>query len=474
MGQAGGFRYPPSLKPSGSGMKRKAAQGLTGQLKEQLIKQALERRLRRAEKDHVERRNGSGPRPLKASSGHDWQAEEYRRLDKHPAYQQLQIVKKGARKLGIEDPYFREHAGVAGRTTEIAGREYLNFASYNYLGLCGDPEVNQAAIAAIHRYGTSVSASRPVSGERGVHRDLERALAELHDVDDSVVFVSGHATNVTTIGCLLGARDLAVHDSLIHNSALLGMQLSGAHRRSFAHNDLDALDTLLGSERRHYERALIVVEGIYSMDGDFPDLPRLVQIKEEYNAILMVDEAHSLGVMGSAGHGIREHFGLAGNQVDIWMGTLSKALASCGGYIAGSASLIEHLKFASPGFLYSVGMAPSNAAAALAALQKLHAEPQRVACLKARSLQFLARARAAGIDTGCSAGFAVIPAVTGSSIKAARLSNALFERGINVQPIVYPAVEEKAARLRFFVSAAHTESDIDTAVKQLADAWHAL
>jgi 8-amino-7-oxononanoate synthase len=455
-------------------MKRKGAQGLTGQLKEQLIKQAVERRIRRAERDRVEPTGASSVRPLKANSAHDWQAEEYRRFDKHPSYQQLQIVKEGARKLGIEDPYFRIHSRVAGRTTQIEGCEYLNFASYNYLGLCGDAEVNQAAIAAIQRYGTSVSASRPVSGERGVHRDLERALAALHDVEDSVVFVSGHATNVTAIGCLLGAKDLAVHDALIHNSAMLGMQLSGAHRRSFAHNDLDALEALLSSERHHYQRALIVVEGIYSMDGDFPDLPRLVEIKERFNAILMVDEAHSLGVMGSAGLGIREHFGLAGNQVDIWMGTLSKALASCGGYIAGSAPLVELLKFASPGFLYSVGIAPPNAAAALAALEKLHAHPERVACLQARGLQFLARARAAGIDTGCSAGFAVIPAVTGSSIKAGRLANALFERGINVQPIIYPAVEEKAARLRFFVSAAHTESDIDTAVKQLADAWHAL
>jgi 8-amino-7-oxononanoate synthase len=183
----------------------------------------------------------------------------------------------------------------------------------------------------------------------------------------------------------------------------------------------------------------------------------------------MVDEAHSLGTLGKGGLGIQEHFGLTGGSVDIWMGTLSKALASCGGYIAGESALIEHLKCAAPGFVYSVGMAPATAAAALAALQLIRNEPWRAQALQQRGQTFLELARAAGIQTGSSAGVAVIPAITGSSLKAARLSEALYRRGINVQPIVYPAVQERAARLRFFVSSEHTESQIRSTIEALAE-----
>jgi 8-amino-7-oxononanoate synthase len=294
-------------------------------------------------------------------------------------------------------------------------------------------------------------------------------LANSHGVDDAVVLVSGHATNVTTIGYLFGPKDLVVHDALIHNSAVEGIRLSGAKRLSFPHNDWQALDALLARERRRFERVLIVIEGIYSMDGDYPELPRFIEVKQRHRAFLMVDEAHSFGVMGQNGMGIAEHFGVDGRDVDIWMGTLSKALASCGGYIAGERALVEHLKLAAPGFLYSVGMAPPVAAAALAALQLLQAEPQRVQMLQARGAQFVELARSADIDIGYSQGLAVIPAITGSSIKAGRLAEALFERGINVQPILYPAVEEKAARLRFFVSAQHTEEQIRSTVQALAE-----
>jgi 8-amino-7-oxononanoate synthase len=387
----------------------------------------------------------------------------------HPDYQQLRILNEGAEKLGVENPYFRVHDGRAGATTVIGGQTFTNFSSYNYLGLAGHPEVNAAAKAAIDRYGTSASASRLVSGERPIHRELERALAVAHGVDDCVVFVSGHATNVSTIGHLFGPKDLIVHDTLIHNSALLGSELSGARRMPFAHNDWEALDRLLTQCRLQYERVLIVVEGLYSMDGDIPDLPHFVEIKRRHRAFLMVDEAHSLGVLGRGGRGIQEHFGLKGSDVDIWMGTLSKALASCGGYIAGERALVEHLKCAAPGFVYSVGMPPPAAAAALAALQLLHAEPQRSQTLQARGRQFLEAARARGIDTGLSVGLSVIPAITHSSLKAARLSEALFRRKINVQPILYPAVQERSARLRFFISSEHTEAQVQLTVDALAE-----
>jgi len=450
-------------------MKRKVFNGLSGQLKDQLIKQALERRSRRvaqeAEADAVELHGRAAPQ----IHGIADIPEQFLRFDLHPGYQQLRIIQEGAAKLGIASPFFRIHDGVAGSTTRIDDREYLNFSSYNYLALSGDARVNGAAKDAIDRYGTSVSASRPVSGERAVHGELERALAEAHGVEDCIVFVSGHATNVTSIGYLFGPRDLILHDALIHNSALQGIKLSGAKRLSFPHNDWQALEALLARERQQFERVLIVIEGIYSMDGDFPELPRFVALKQRYGALLMVDEAHSFGVMGETGMGIAEHFAVEPTDVDIWMGTLSKALASSGGYIAGARALVEHLKFAAPGFLYSVGMAPPVAAAALEALRVLRAEPQRVRDLQARGRYFLQCARDAGLDTGRATGFALVPVITGSSIKAGRLAEALFHRGINVQPIVYPAVEEKAARLRFFVSCQHSEAQLRQTVDAVTE-----
>lgn len=434
---------------------------LGASMKDKLIQQARERRLREA----------SGETMPAAHSLQDAVAvpEQFYRFDQHPGYQQLQVMVQSAARMGLSSPFFKLHDQLAEAETSIGGQRYINYASYNYLGYSGHPLVAQAAKAAVDRYGTSVSASRAVSGERPLHRELEQALAELYEVDDAITFVSGHATNVTTIGYLFGARDLIVHDELIHNSVLQGIQLSGARRLSFAHNDWQALDRLLAEQRGQFERVLVVLEGIYSMDGDYPDLPRFVEIKRRHKVFLMVDEAHSLGVMGATGKGIREHFGLAGNDVDIWMGTLSKTLSSCGGYIAGESALVEHLKFLAPGFLYSVGMPPASAAAALAALQLLPLDGERVAAVQARGEQFLHLARGHGLDTATSTGLAVIPVITGSSLKATLLSAALFARGINAQPILYPAVPEKAARVRFFMSCLHTPAQISDTVRIVAE-----
>jgi 8-amino-7-oxononanoate synthase len=384
-----------------------------------------------------------------------------------PGYQQVEILRQMGEKLHVQSPFFRVHEGIAGATTQIGGAQYLNYANYNYLGLAGDPRVSERAKQAIDRYGTSASASRMVAGERPVQRELEAALASFFEVDDCVVFVSGHATNVTVIGSLFGPGDLIVHDSLAHNSIVQGAQLSGAKRLSFAHNDWQALDALLARVRHEYRRVLIAIEGLYSMDGDIPDLPRFVDIKRRHAAFLMVDEAHSLGVLGEHGKGVREHCDVPGGDVDIWMGTLSKTLAGCGGFIAGSQALIDILRHLAPGFLYSVGLAPVLAAASLAALEQLSAEPQRVALLRARGKQFLDEARAAGLDTGKSAGYAVVPIITGSTLKAAQWANALFAEGINVQPIFYPAVEEKAARLRFFICSTHEPEQISRTIAAL-------
>jgi 8-amino-7-oxononanoate synthase len=397
--------------------------------------------------------------------------QKWTRFDQHPGYQRYKLIKDGAQKIGVASPFFQEFDSVSSATIEIQGKTLINFSGYNYLGLSGHPEINRAASAAIEQYGTSVSASRIVSGERAIHRELETKLAQIYGVDDSVVMVSGHATTVSTIGYLFGPRDLILHDALIHNCAVEGAKLSGAKRLSFPHNDWQALDQILSRCRSEYERVCIVIEGLYSMDGDFPDAPKFIEIKKKYGAFLMIDEAHSLGVLGQSGLGIKEHFGINPRDVDIWMGTLSKALASCGGYIAGEQALIDNLKFAAPGFVYSVGIAPSLAAAALSAIALLIKEPDRVKKLQARGNYFVEQTRKHGINTGLSSGFSIIPAITGSSLRAARLSHAMKNHGINVQPILYPAVSEKAARLRFFMCCDHSEEQIDKAVSALALEW---
>jgi 8-amino-7-oxononanoate synthase len=385
------------------------------------------------------------------------------------SYREIRTIQEAADYLGIGDPFFRVHEGIAGAQTVIGNRSYINFASYNYIGLNGDPRIAAAAKAAIDRYGTSVSASRPVSGERPIHRDLERALARIHGAEDSIALVSGHAANVTVIGHLLGRTDVVVHDSLIHNSIVQGAILSGARRVPFRHLDSEAADKMLAETRPHHGHALLVIEGHYSMDGDVPDLAAFVAVARRHGAWLMVDEAHALGVLGPRGFGSADRAGIDPGEVDIWMGTLSKSLVSCGGYIAGRRDLIDYLKRMAPGFVFSVGMAPPVTAAALAAVEILEQEPERVRRLNDRAALFLQLARDGGLDVGGSIGAAIVPIITGSSIAAARLSQALFNRGINVQPILYPAVPERAARLRFFLTAQHTEQQIRDAVGVLLE-----
>ena len=384
-------------------------------------------------------------------------------------FREIRMIREAAEFLGISDPFFRVHEGIAGAETVIDGRCFVNFASYNYIGLNGHPDIVGAAKAAIDRYGTSVSASRPVSGERAIHRELERSLAEVHGTEDCVVLVGGHSTNVTVIGHLLGRNDVIVHDALIHNSIVQGAMLSGARRVPFPHLDYEAADRLLREARPRGGHALLVIEGHYSMDGDVPDLPAFVAVARRNRAWLMVDEAHALGVLGARGFGIADRFGVDPAEIDIWMGTLSKSLVSCGGYIAGSKNLIDYLKLMAPGFVFSVGMAPPAAAAALAALEVLRREPERVQRLNDRAALFLQLAREGGLDVGGSIGASIVPIVTGSSIRAGRLAQALFRRGLNVQPILYPAVPERAARLRFFLTASHTEEQIRNAAAILLE-----
>ena len=406
----------------------------------------------------VERIQGTVEIPADA-----WKIEEF------PEVRALEQNFAAVQAAGLENPYFSVHEGLTNDRTVIGGRELISWATYNYLGMSGEPEVSAASKAAVDRYGTSVSASRLVSGEKTIHQELEREIARVVGTEDAVTFVGGHATNETVIGHVVGPGDLVLHDALAHNSLLQGAILSGARRRPFPHNDYEAAGKLLDQMRGQYRRVLIVIEGIYSMDGDFSDVPQFVAVAKRHQALLMVDEAHSIGVMGRRGHGIGEQFGVNPADVDIWMGTLSKALGSCGGYIAGSATFIRWLKYTVPGFVYSVGLPPAAAGAALGAFSVLEKQPERVARLHENARLFLELAREAGLDTGPSGGSAIVPVILGNSMNALRLSRALFARGISVQPILYPAVEERAARLRFFITSCHTSDQIRKTVAAMQE-----
>ena len=386
-----------------------------------------------------------------------------------PEYRRLAEIMKRAADAGLENPYFTQHQGVTSDTAQIDGKQYVNFCSYNYLGMSGEPTVHEAAQQAIEQFGTSTSASRLVSGEKTVHRELERALADFVGTEDAIVFSSGHATNESVIGHMFGPGDLILHDALVHNSIIQGCKLSGATRRAFPHNDHRACGQLLDQYRSEYRRVLIVVEGVYSMDGDYAEVPFYVELKKKYKTYLYVDEAHSVGVMGATGRGMSELQHVDPEDVDFWMGTISKGLGSCGGYIAASKEIVEYLKYTAPTFVFSGAVSPANAAAGLAALELLKTEPERVDQLRTNSELFLSLAQRARFDTGPSSQTPIVPIILGDSLLALRMSQDLFERGVNVQPIMHPAVEESAARLRFFITCKHTEEQIRTAVRLLIE-----
>ncbi|MEO0603053.1 MAG: aminotransferase class I/II-fold pyridoxal phosphate-dependent enzyme, partial [Myxococcota bacterium] len=409
--------------------------------------------------------NGVGAHP-------DWQPEAWMtdpsQWDEVKAIQQrIQMAELS----GVENPYFHVHEGTARDTTVVGGKELVNYSSYNYLGLSGDDRVIEQVHEAVRQYGTSVSASRVASGERPFHQQLEEELAAAQGLEDALVFTAGHMTNVNVIGHLMGPRDLIVHDELIHDSALQGIKLSGAGRRAFKHEDPESLDKLLTELRPNFEKCLIIVEGVYSMDGDITNYPAYVALKRKHHCLLMVDEAHSFGVCGPTGRGVGEHFAGEADPMDadLWMGTLSKSLASCGGWIGGSKTIIEYLRYTAPGFVYSAGITPANAVAALASLRLMIEEPWRVEKLQSNAQVFHDALVEHGVDTGPAlGGSGVIPAIVGHSAHALFLSARLKEQGINVQPIVYPAVADDSARLRFFLSSTHSHEQLRWTAERVA------
>ena len=390
-------------------------------------------------------------------------------FENHPLFRQMVAQRAYGSKARYHDPHYRLHDGAAGATTVIEGIERLNFASYDYLGLNRHPQILDAVEEAGRTFGTSVSASRISAGERKVHVELESALASIYGAEAAIAFVSGHAGIVSTIATLMGPKDLIVFDALSHNCISMGAKLSGAARRSFLHNDFDAIDAILDEERDRFERVMIISEGLFSMDGDGPDLARLIEIKRRHAAVLMIDDAHGLGVLGHTGRGIFEHQGVNPADIDLWVGTMSKALVSCGGYVAGSGVAIDLLKHHAPGFVYSVGLPAGVAVAATMALEIMLREPVRVTQLQARSRQFYEQARASGLNVGMSWGLGIIPVIVGDPVRTVALSQRLFERNINTFPVLPPGVADGSARIRFFINADHTQRQIDHAVNVLTE-----
>ncbi|GAB4588201.1 aminotransferase class I/II-fold pyridoxal phosphate-dependent enzyme [Nocardia sp. IFM 10818] len=348
--------------------------------------------------------------------------------------------------------------------------ELVNFSAYNYLGLANHPRVIDAAKQGLDRYGASAAASRIVAGEIPLYGELERRLAEIYQVGDAMVTTSGYLTNAGVIGFLLGERDVAICDALIHGSVVSGTQWAGCRRINFRHNDPESLRSVLRMSRSGFDRALVVIEGHYSMDGTVGRVDELAAIAREYDCAVMVDEAHSFGVFGAHGFGMREHFDMAGADVDIWMGTLSKALGSCGGFIAADADLIRAMKASAPGVaMLTGGPAPSTISAALAGLDVLTEEPQRVARLWHNTTLFNAALRERGIDLGVSQGTPICPVIVPGEMRAGFVSATLLQRGVYAGAISAPAVPVGKERLRFFVTSEHTERQLISTADLLAE-----
>jgi 7-keto-8-aminopelargonate synthetase-like enzyme len=272
----------------------------------------------------------------------------------------------------------------------------------------------------------------------------------------------------------MGPKDLILYDALSHNCIVMGAKHCGAARRSFPHNDLDAVEAILAEERDRFERVMIVSEGLFSMDGDCPDLSRLIDIKRRYAAVLMVDDAHGLGVLGRTGRGVFEQQRVRPGDIDLWAGTLSKTLVSCGGYVAASHVVIDLLRHHAPGFVYSVGLPAGVAVAATTALEIMLREPGRVDLVQARSRQFFEQAQGHGLNMGTCCGMGIIPVIVGDPVRTVALTQRLFDRNINTFPVLPPGVPDGSARIRFFISAAHTPEQIDHAVGVLAEEFAAV
>jgi glycine C-acetyltransferase len=337
--------------------------------------------------------------------------------------------------------------------------EMIMLGSYSYLGLIGHPEINAAAKAAIDHYGTGTHGVRLLAGSLKLHNELEARIAAFKQTEAAITYSSGYATNLATISSLLRKGDSVICDKLDHASIVDGCLLSMAKFVRFRHNDMAHLEKRL-QEAGDDCRKLVITDSVFSMDGDIINLPEVVRLCREYGAYLMVDEAHSIGVLGETGHGIEEYFGMPSDCIDVKMGTLSKAIPSAGGYVAGNHELIQFLKHEARAFIFSAAIPPASAAAAKAAFGVIEAEPWRVQKLQSNYDHFAARLREANFDL-LATQTAIVPVVCGSTERAVSLAKYCQDRGIFVQAVVAPVVPEGSARLRACVSAVHQLDDID-------------
>lgn len=333
------------------------------------------------------------------------------------------------------------------------------FGSYSYLALNGHPRIDRAAQEAISRYGTGSHGVRLLAGTLDVHRELEAELARFKGAEAAVTFSSGYAANISTITSLVGRHDTVICDKLDHASIVDGCGLSRAKLVRFRHNDMEHLAACLADPANPGHK-LVIVDAVFSMDGDVINLPEVSRLCRRHGALLMVDEAHSLGVLGASGRGIEEHFGLPSDAVDVKLGTLSKAIPSVGGYVAGSHRLCDFLAHQARGLVYSAPLPPSAAAAALEALRVIQDEPERLARLHENVRHFAAALRAIGLSSGDGT-TAIFPVICGEDWAAFRLARFCQQRGFYVQGIPHPVVPKGSARLRVSITAGHSKEQLD-------------
>jgi len=362
--------------------------------------------------------------------------------------------------------YQQEAEKIDGMHVTINGRDMLQFASYSYLDLLGHPKIDAAAIEAVERYSSGTHGVRILAGTIPLHTELERTISEFKHTEATMVYSSGFVTNYSTIAALVGRNDVVISDKLNHASIVDGCLMSRAKFVRVAHNDMASLEKALASVPPGKGK-LVVSDAVFSMDGDILNLPDVVGLCNKYEALLMIDEAHSVGVIGETGRGIEEHFGLYGG-IDIKMGTLSKTIPSVGGYVSGSEELITYLKHASRAFIFSAALPPAQAAAAKAAFEVILEEPERVKRLQRNVEHFLTGLKARGFDTLNSV-TPIVPIIAGDDERAWLMAKLSQERDIFVLPVVSPAVPSNLARLRANVTAGHTIEEIDHAMDVFAE-----
>jgi glycine C-acetyltransferase len=367
-------------------------------------------------------------------------------------------------KLREKDLYFYNQPVEeikCGSRVIVKGREMGMYASYSYLGLIGHPRINAAAKAAIDKFGTGTNGVRLLAGTLTVHNELEETIAAFKHAEAAVTYSSGYVTNLTVLSTLMGRGDYVISDKLNHASIVDGCLMSGAEFRRFKHNDMVELENRLKQVPGDVTK-MVVADAVFSMDGDVLDLPRTVELCRKYNAWLMVDEAHSVGVLGKTGRGIEEHFGLD-DVIDIKMGTLSKTIPSVGGYVAGKKELVQFLRHASRAFIFSAALPPAQA------FKVILDEPWRIEKVNANGIQFINGLKSAGFDTLLTT-TAIVPVLCGSDERAYKLTQVCQHRDLFVLPVVSPAVPEGLARLRATVTAAHEPKEIDYALGVIAAA----